>query len=110
MNAKSPRGATSVAFVATLIELLIEGGRSVQELAEECGIDRNTMGRYLRTLRRRKLTFWTSYKQDSRGYYTINCPQLAIAAGVMFDAPKPLTPAGRRARIRAIKRKEKAKC
>ena len=95
-----------MAFMATLITLLIEGGRSVDELSEECGIDRNTMGRYLRTLRRRKLTFWTSYKKDTRGYYTINCPQLAIAAGVMFDAPKPLTPAGRRARIRADKRRK----
>lgn len=104
------RGAASVAFVAELITLLIEGGRSVAELAEECGVNRVTMERYLRGLRRRKLTFWTTYKKDTRGAYTINCPQLAVAAGVMFDAPKPLTTEGRKARIRATLKKEKRKC
>ena len=106
MARSKARGASAVAFTTTLIALLIEGGRSVQELADECGVNRTTMERYLRGLRRRGLTFWSSYKQDARGYYSINCPQLAVAAGTMFDSPKPLTPAGRRARVRAKAKRE----
>lgn len=106
MARSKARGASAVAFTTALLALLIEGGRSVQELSEECGVNRTTMERYLRGLRRKKLVVWSTYKRDTAGKLTLNCPQLAIAAGMMFDAPKPLTREGQRARIRAANRKK----
>ena len=78
--------APNLIAIAQLVRLLIDGTRTIAELAEATGLNINTVQRYCGAFYRARATYICNWRLDSRGAYSIRIYQLGDGADVA--APK----------------------
>lgn len=81
----SRTGAMRIAITCMLKALMNPQGASLQELAEETGLNTTTLSHYIKSFARHKLVYIHSWEKDTRNCHSIRRWKL----GTRPDAPKP---------------------
>lgn len=85
-----------------LVALMLEGGHTLEELAELTGLHYGTVRVYVRGMHKAGAAFVDHWEKDSRGRYAIK--SYRVGTGKDAKPPKAMTPAQRQRRYYAKKK------